>query len=94
MINDVIISVANHALPFGGAKFSGIGRYHGEGGLRIFCHEKAIIVDAGKRKTEVFWFPYKDKYPLLAQLLQSLYGKRKNWIQFIKSYIGLVRRSQ
>ena len=50
-INDVLVSVANHYLPFGGTKQSGIGRYHGEAGLRIFCHEKAVMFDSGKKKT-------------------------------------------
>ena len=48
VINDVITSVANHHLPFGGVKESGIGRYHGEQGIQIFCHEKAVLQDSGK----------------------------------------------
>ena len=50
VINDAIISIANHGLPFGGTKQSGIGRYHGDAGLRIFCHEKAIIEDSGSKE--------------------------------------------
>ncbi len=49
-INDVLVSVANHYLPFGGTKQSGIGRYHGEYGLRTFCHEKAIMFDSEKEE--------------------------------------------
>ncbi|MEH7484332.1 aldehyde dehydrogenase family protein [Neobacillus drentensis] len=52
VINDAIISIANHGLPFGGEKQSGIGRYHGEAGLRIFCHEKSILEDKGQKKVK------------------------------------------
>lgn len=92
-INDVIVTAANHHLPFGGTKHSGIGRYHGEMGLRIFCHEKAVIVDRGTKKSEVHWYPYKGKYRLLYDLVYSYYGKTRNWLAFAKSYLGLLRRS-
>ncbi len=62
MVNDVVASVANPALPFGGVKSSGIGRYHGEEGLLSFMHTKAIMVDPGKLEAEPFWFPYAGKY--------------------------------
>lgn len=93
VINDVIITVANHHLPFGGAKKSGIGRYHGEGGLRIFCHEKAVMLDRGWKKTELPWYPYRGTYPLFKQLFYSLYSKNKNWIKFAQAFVGLMRKS-
>lgn len=92
-INDVIVSVANHHLPFGGAKHSGIGRYHGDNGLRIFCHEKAVIVDRGTLNAEVHWYPYQGKYHLLYDLIYSYYAKSRNWLKFARSYIGLMRKS-
>lgn len=92
-INDVIVTIANHHLPFGGAKHSGIGRYHGENGLRIFCHEKAVMIDRGTKRSEVHWYPYKEKYPLLTELIRSYYGKTRNWIGFAKSYLQLLRKS-
>lgn len=62
MVNDVVTSVGNPALPFGGVKSSGFGRYHGPEGLLAFQHTKAIMVDPGKAPTEPFWFPYEGKY--------------------------------
>ncbi|WAA10490.1 aldehyde dehydrogenase family protein [Fervidibacillus albus] len=91
-INDVIVSVANHHLPFGGTKESGIGRYHGAQGLTIFCHEKAIVVDRGKREREIQWYPYKGKYPEFSRMFRSYFSERKNWLSFLKSYWHLLRK--
>ena len=92
VINDVIITVANPYLPFGGAKESGIGRYHGDIGLEIFTHQTAVMVDSGKKKTEVNWYPYKGKYPLFKQLIEGYFGGKRDWVRFVKSYLGLLRR--
>lgn len=94
VINDVLVSVANHGLPFGGTKNSGIGRYHGEGGLRIFCHEKAIVEDWKNGKSEVQWYPYRGKYQLFSNLFKSYYGEQRNWIVFVKSYLALLQKSK
>ncbi|WP_110929212.1 aldehyde dehydrogenase family protein [Bacillus massiliglaciei] len=88
-INDVLGTVANHELPFGGAKQSGIGRYHGENGLRIFCHEKAVMIHSGKGKTEIQWYPYKKKYDSFLSLFKNYFGRRTNWINLIKDYIKI-----
>ena len=84
VINDAIISIANHGLPFGGTKHSGIGRYHGDAGLRIFCHEKAIVEDNGRKKSEIHWYPYQDKFPLFLQLFKSYFQKNRDWVTFAK----------
>jgi len=73
-VNDLINSVGNPALPFGGVKSSGIGRYHGPDGLRAFMHTKAIMVDRGLLSNEPLWFPYAGKYPVVAQLFRGLVG--------------------
>lgn len=91
IINDVIISVANHHLPFGGAKQSGVGRYHGENALRMFCHEKAIMIDSGNKTKEVQWYPYHGKYDTFKNLIQAFFGDTKNWPKFLKSYLQLLK---
>ncbi|MCL6572413.1 MAG: aldehyde dehydrogenase family protein [Bacillus sp. (in: Bacteria)] len=93
VINDAIISIANHGLPFGGTKQSGIGRYHGDTGLRIFCHEKAIIEDSGWKKSEIHWYPYNGKFPLFLQLFKSYFKTNRNWVQFAKNYLLLLKKS-
>ncbi|RLQ97121.1 aldehyde dehydrogenase family protein [Falsibacillus albus] len=92
VINDVITSVANHHLPFGGTKNSGIGRYHGDAGLRVFCHEKSILMDKGRKRTEVQWFPYQGKYERFVSLFQNYFGKKRNWMKFAKDYLSLLKK--
>ncbi|MEH7084875.1 aldehyde dehydrogenase family protein [Neobacillus drentensis] len=93
VINDAIISIANHGLPFGGAKQSGIGRYHGDAGLRIFCHEKAIVEDTGRKKSEIHWYPYQGKYPLFLQLFKSYFQTNRNWIKFSQTYLRILKKN-
>ncbi|HET7656789.1 MAG TPA: aldehyde dehydrogenase family protein, partial [Bacillales bacterium] len=82
-INEVVSFVANPHLPFGGVKNSGIGRYHGESGLRSFCNEQSILIDRGQKRTEVNWFPYKGKLPSFRKLIISRFGEKTNWPQFL-----------
>jgi Aldehyde dehydrogenase family. len=91
-INEAIISVANPYLPFGGAKESGIGRYHGTEGLTIFCHEKSIVVDRGWLKREIHWYPYQGTYPHFLRLFRSYFSERKNWVGFLRSFLQLLKR--
>ncbi|MDR3366157.1 MAG: aldehyde dehydrogenase family protein [Prevotellaceae bacterium] len=42
-INDVIMHVANHHLPFGGVGKSGTGRYHGKDSFLAFSNRRAIL---------------------------------------------------
>ena len=42
-INDTIIHIANHKLPFGGVGNSGLGKYHGHGSFLAFSNQRAII---------------------------------------------------
>ena len=86
-INDVLVSVANHHLPFGGTKQSGIGRYHGTVGLRTFCHEKAVMVDSGKKKTEIQWYPYKGKYPVFFVAFSTIFCRDKQIGYLLQSFI-------
>ncbi|MDE3838296.1 aldehyde dehydrogenase [Bacillus methanolicus] len=93
VINDAIISFVNQSLPFGGVKKSGIGRYHGNAGLLIFCHEKAVVEDLGKRISEVYWYPYKGKYPIYLNFFKSYFSEKKDWVGIVKSYLKLMKKS-
>lgn len=92
LINEVIITAGNQTLPFGGTKQSGIGRYHGEIGLRIFCHEKAVMVDKGQKTSEIQWYPYKNKYGDLKDITASYFADQKQFGKFIKAYLRLLRK--
>jgi len=54
-INETVMHLTNHTLPFGGVGFSGQGNYHGYAGFKTFSHFKSIL-----KKT--FWFEPPLKY--------------------------------
>ncbi|MDG6882525.1 Coniferyl aldehyde dehydrogenase [Phocoenobacter uteri] len=70
-VNDAIMHLSNHNLPFGGVGFSGIGSYHGKAGFDCFSHYKSIL-------HKPFWFESSLKYPpynkLKKKLLEFLVG--------------------
>lgn len=43
LINDTILQVSNHNIPFGGRGSSGIGVYHGKYSFDLFSHKKGIM---------------------------------------------------
>lgn len=42
-INDVIIHIANHNLPFGGVGSSGMGKYHGRDSFSVFSNRRGVV---------------------------------------------------
>lgn len=42
-INDTLMHIANHNLPFGGVGNSGMGKYHGYESFKAFSNERAIV---------------------------------------------------
>jgi acyl-CoA reductase-like NAD-dependent aldehyde dehydrogenase len=86
LVNDVVVSVGNPALPFGGVKSSGFGRYHGPEGLLAFSHQRAIMVDRGRAQNEPFWFPYADKYSAMRDAFHGLVGGN-----MAKAMVALLR---
>lgn len=42
-INDTLIHIANHNLPFGGVGNSGMGKYHGKKSFEIFSNTRAVM---------------------------------------------------
>mmetsp|Transcript_5264 Transcript_5264/g.8082 ORF Transcript_5264/g.8082 Transcript_5264/m.8082 type:complete len:539 (+) Transcript_5264:130-1746(+) len=43
VINDCLMHLGNHELPFGGVGASGMGNYHGEYSFKSLTHEKAVL---------------------------------------------------
>ncbi len=60
-INNVLATQANSALPFGGIKDSGFGRYRGPQGLYTFSNIKSILIDRQWGRREAYWYPYSKK---------------------------------
>jgi delta 1-pyrroline-5-carboxylate dehydrogenase len=76
-INDVMVTEGNSALPFGGVKNSGIGRYKGRVGLHSFCNIKSVMVDKGTKNSEANWYPYtEEKYRLLERVIDTAFERR------------------
>ena len=65
-VNDVITNYIIPDLPFGGVGISGIGRVHGQEGLRSFSQVQAVLVDRFGMKKEPWWYP-------LNQFIQSIF---------------------
>lgn len=42
-INDTLMHITNHHLPFGGVGNSGMGKYHGKASFLAFSHPKAVV---------------------------------------------------
>lgn len=94
LLNDVILTIGNPYLPYGGAKDSGVGSYHSDRAMQNFSVECSVMVDRGKKLREVNWFPYSDKGEIFADLLDSYWGERKNLVKFGTSYLKLLAKSR
>lgn len=60
LINDTLLHLGNHYLPFGGVGSSGLGNYHGYFGFKAFSHEKAVMRQGYfGRFLKLLYAPYK-----------------------------------
>ncbi len=57
-VNDALVNYQALELPMGGWKGSGLGARHGEGGIRKFCAEQAIVVSRWHLRRDVHMHPY------------------------------------
>ncbi|MFO8058643.1 MAG: aldehyde dehydrogenase family protein [bacterium] len=75
-VNDCLITYAVPDLPFGGAKNSGVGRYHGRLGLQNFCEIKSITEYKGGLEKEPFYYPMApDLEGLLKNGMQAMFSR-------------------
>ena len=58
-INDVIMHIVNHAVPFGGVGNSGMGSYHGRDSFLAFSHRRAVISTPTWVDMPFRYMPYK-----------------------------------
>ncbi len=83
-INNVLLTVANPALPFGGVNSSGFGRYKGAAGLHAFSNTKSILIDKQNSKIEGHWYPFtQNKYEAFSAMIDTLYSKAKSFPRFV-----------
>lgn len=57
-INDTIMHVIPHNLPFGGVGNSGMGSYHGKYSFKTFSHEKSILKKSKSFNSSIIYYPY------------------------------------
>jgi acyl-CoA reductase-like NAD-dependent aldehyde dehydrogenase len=83
-INNHMLTEGNPALPFGGVKDSGFGRYKGEWGLLTFSNVKAIILGPNNQAIEPHWYPQTaTKYDLFTRLMRSFFSRPRKWLKFL-----------
>ncbi|MUG32772.1 MULTISPECIES: coniferyl aldehyde dehydrogenase [Psychrobacter] len=61
-INEVIMHVAQHELPFGGVGHSGMGAYHGQAGFERLSHMKPVFVQSKFNALNIMLPPYSDLF--------------------------------
>lgn len=96
-INNVMITEGNPALPFGGTKASGFGRYKGVHGLRAFCHAKSVMSEKDRDFIETNWYPYDArKYQLFDEVTVGLHGRERlrGLVRFARAGLALEKHAQ
>lgn len=58
-INDTVVHVANHRLPFGGVGNSGMGKYHGKESFLAFSNQRSIVSTPTWIDIPIKYVPYK-----------------------------------
>jgi aldehyde dehydrogenase (NAD+) len=58
-INDTLLHIANHHLPFGGVGNSGMGKYHGKESFLAFSNRRAIVHSPAWIDMAMKYAPYK-----------------------------------
>jgi acyl-CoA reductase-like NAD-dependent aldehyde dehydrogenase len=87
-INNHMLTEANPALPFGGIKNSGFGRYKGDFGLHTFSNVKSIISGPNNKVIEPHWYPFtKNKFDTFPKMMKAFFSRPRKWIQF--ALVGL-----
>lgn len=85
-VNNHMLTEANAALPFGGIKDSGFGRYKGDHGLHTFSNSKSILYDKQGSIIDPHWYPFTaTKFKMLSEITQGYFRKSKNWFKFAKN---------
>ena len=71
-VNDAVIFMVNHRLPFGGVGNSGMGSYHGKWGFDTFSHLKPIMHRSFMADAPIRYAPYSGWKQKVFKWLQKL----------------------
>lgn len=89
-INNVLATQGNPALPFGGCKQSGFGRYKGHEGLLGFSNTKSVLFDKQSNQLEFYWYPSsKGKFQHFSSLVG---GMTKTGIAKLLGMLGPAKK--
>ena len=69
-INDTVMQVSSHTMPFGGVGESGMGSYHGKRSFDTFTHEKSILKKSTLIDIPLRYPPYKNKLKWVEKILK------------------------
>ena len=72
VINDTIVHLSNHNLPFGGVGESGMGNYHGKYSFDIFSHKKSVMKRSFFMENSLRYPPYKEKLGFVRRLMKLI----------------------
>jgi succinate-semialdehyde dehydrogenase/glutarate-semialdehyde dehydrogenase len=91
-INDHVSSYAEPTAPWGGVKWSGIGRIHGLLGLREMVRPRYVSLDRG-RGPELWWYPYDAGFAgLMSQAPAALHST--SFARRLRAQVSLLRFSR
>lgn len=68
-VNDVVMHLANHHLPFGGVGSSGLGNYHGKASFDTFTHQKSVLTTPKWPDLPFRYMPYRKSLLKLIKML-------------------------
>ena len=67
-VNDTIIHLATHHMPFGGVGNSGMGGYHGKKSFETFSHYRSIVDKATWMDLPMRYMPYRSIYDKMIRM--------------------------
>jgi coniferyl-aldehyde dehydrogenase len=73
-VNDALIHVAQHDLPFGGVGASGMGHYHGYEGFLTFSKLRPVSYQSRFSLVRLFYPPYSSSFRRLFRLLMRFFN--------------------
>ena len=68
-VNDTIMHITNHRMPFGGVGNSGMGAYHGHYSFNAFSHHRSMLQKTTKFNPTLAYPPYKNKLRFIKPFL-------------------------
>ncbi|WP_262713372.1 aldehyde dehydrogenase [Chitinophaga polysaccharea] len=69
-VNNALVHLTNPELPFGGAGYSGMGRYHGKYSFDTFTHQKGMLKTGTWLDVPMKYPPFKNKLKVMKMLMK------------------------